>query len=94
VTGVATGRQGRLGKVGQNEQNLSTHTFADQNVHRLENKSTKYHAKQLEPYYLTEILSWELYNIYTYQLFCDLVDIAGLFDLRLIPSRSGQALRN
>jgi len=39
---------------------------SDQSVHRLEKMfSTKYHAKQLEPYYLTKVLRWELYSSYT-----------------------------
>jgi len=71
------------------------HSVADQNVHHLEKPfSSKYHAKATWTvgYYLTEVLRWELNNSYTYYLFRDLVDNSALFDVRLIPSRSRQAL--
>ena len=43
--------------------NICLHSLADWNVHRSEKiLSTKCHAKQLEPYHLTEDLRWKLYN--------------------------------
>jgi len=49
--------------------------------------------KQLEPYYLIEVLWWELYSSYT-KMFRDQVDNSALFGLRLIFSWSRQAFRN
>jgi len=49
--------------------------------------STKYHAKQFELYYLTEVLRWELYNS-SPNMFRDLVHNSALFDVKLILSRS------
>ena len=56
--------------------------------------STKYHAKATWTVLLAWSCRWQLYNSYAPWLFRDLVNNSALFDLRLIPSRSRQALRN